>query len=159
MIEIVCAESSRDIADVKAIFLEYAESLGFETCFEDFDTEMAGLPGKYGPPQGILLLARDGGGRAAGAVGLCPLDDGVCEMRRLYVRPAFRGTGLGGELARALITEARRLGYRSLRLETLPAMAAARRLYRAIGFGEIERYNDSSVDGIVFMELEFDGAP
>lgn len=134
------AEGRDDLGSVRALFIEYGQSLGFSRCFQGFDQEVAGLPGAYAPPGGRLLLARVGG-RVAGCVGLRPLAadgaDGVAEMKRLYVRPEHRGAGVGRCLAEAAVAAARASGYRTLRLDTLSAMGAARRLYEKLGFVEI----------------------
>src|SRR5690242_4292498 len=119
MIEIVRAASAQEIACVRELFREYEASLGVDLCFQDFERELAELPGKYAPPDGSLLVARNGE-EAAGCVALRGLGDSVGEMKRLYLRPAFRGTGMGRTLALAIIGEARRIGYRRLRLDTLP---------------------------------------
>jgi len=145
------AAGAGDIAHVRALFREYAESLGFSLCFQGFEEELASLPGSYAPPRGLLFLARVGG-EVAGVVGLRPLDDDACEMKRLYVRPAFRGTGAGGALARAVVEGGRALGYRSMRLDTIRTMTAARALYRALGFVEIPAYYDNPLDDVVFLE-------
>jgi ribosomal protein S18 acetylase RimI-like enzyme len=146
------AEGDADLADARALFLEYAETLGFDLCFQGFQQELAELPGKYSPPRGRLLLARVGG-KPAGCVALRPLDD-ACEMKRLYVRPEFRGHRLGRRLVAAVLDEARRIGYRRMRLDTLPSMATAIALYREFGFHEIEPYYHNPVDGAVFLEAD-----
>ena len=140
------------IDDVRAIFLEYAEWLGFDLCFQGFDQELAELPGGYSPPAGRLFLAviED---RIAGCVALRKLDPDVCEMKRLYVRPAFRGQGLGKVLAKAVIDEARKIGYERMRLDTLPSMTAAVGLYQALGFADVEPYRYNPIEGARYMEL------
>ncbi|MGQ9369652.1 GNAT family N-acetyltransferase [Azospirillum sp. ST 5-10] len=140
-----------DLDHVRALFLEYAGSLGFSLCFQGFEEELAGLPGRYAPPGGALLLAR-AGEAVAGGVGLRPLGDGVCEMKRLYVRPDFRGTGAGRRLAEAVVAEGQRLGYRAMRLDTLTSMGAANALYRRLGFVEIAPYYDNPLPGAVYYE-------
>jgi ribosomal protein S18 acetylase RimI-like enzyme len=125
-----------DLEAVRALFLEYAQSLGFSLCFQGFDKEMAGLPGDYAPPAGRLLVAR-ADGAVVGCVGLRPLEVGRCEMKRLYVRSAYRGRHLGRRLAEAAIAAGRASGYARMGLETLESMTAARRLYADFGFREL----------------------
>ncbi|MDP6345410.1 MAG: GNAT family N-acetyltransferase [Alphaproteobacteria bacterium] len=144
-----------DLAAVKALFLEYAQSLDFDLCFQDFEAEMAAFPGQYAPPGGALLLARLDGA-AVGAVGLRDLGEGICEMKRLYLRPAARGSGLGPALVDGIIAEGRRLGYRRMRLDTVPGPHdAAIALYRRLGFAEIPPYCLNPVPGAIYMELAF----
>jgi ribosomal protein S18 acetylase RimI-like enzyme len=137
-----------DAVALRALFREYFAWLGPEGWFSDVEAELAALPGGYD----ALLVARDGE-EVVGCVALRPLEDGVCEMKRLYVRPAGRGSGAGRALVEAIVEEARRLGFRTMRLDTLPTMAAAQALYRSLGFREIERYNDNPVKGVRFFEL------
>ena len=138
-----------DVEETRALLREYAASLPFARDFQDFDRELAELPGDYAPPRGALLLAR-----GAGCVGLRPLDTTTCEMKRLYVRPPARGTGLGRRLAEAIVGEARSLGYARMRLDTVPDMAAALSLYAELGFREIPPYRANPIPGAVFLELE-----
>ncbi|MDI1325777.1 MAG: GNAT family N-acetyltransferase [Brevundimonas sp.] len=148
-----------DLAAIARLFQAYGASLDVDLGYQDFAGELAGLPGKYAPPAGALLLARDTAGEAIGCVGMRPLSDpGVCEMKRLYVSPQGRGLGLGRALMNAVTDEARRLGYREMRLDTLPTMAAAQRLYRQSGFEETPAYYDTPVEGTVFMRLTLSGA-
>src|SRR5216684_1187421 len=126
---LVAVKDTSDVEEVRALFHEYAMSLPFALDFQDFDDELAGLPGAYAPPRGALLLAR-----GAGCVGLRPIDETSCEMKRLYVRPSARGTGLGRRLAEAVVAEARRLGYAHMRLDTVPGMDSAQSLYERLGF-------------------------
>jgi ribosomal protein S18 acetylase RimI-like enzyme len=153
--EIDQASSPEQIAEIRVLFLEYAESLGFSLCFQGFDQELAGLPGGYAPPEGRLLLA-SASGRSAGCVALHKLEEGVCEMKRLYVRPAYRGTGLGRTLAEQVITAAQAIGYRRIRLDTVaPVMKDAVELYRRLGFVEIAPYRPNPMPGTLYMELSF----
>ncbi len=147
------AESAAQITQARELFLEYAQSLGFSLCFQNFDQELAGLPGDYAPPAGRLLLA-DYGGQLAGCVALHPLEPGVCEMKRLYLRPQFRGKGLGSALADRIITEARQIGYQRMRLDTVePVMKDAVAMYRKLGFREIAPYCANPIAGALYMEL------
>lgn len=146
--------SVADAADVADLFRAYAAALPVDLAYQDFAAELAALPGKYAPPGGELLLARDASGAALGCVALRPLgDDGVCEMKRLYLDPSARGTGLGRALAQAVADVARGLGYRELRLDTLPSMSTALRLYRDMGFAEIDAYYAPTPPGTVFLAL------
>lgn len=148
------AESSEDIAQARELFLEYAQSLGFSLCFQNFDQELANLPGDYAPPEGRLLLAGLDS-QVAGCVALHKLEDGICEMKRLYLRPQFRGKGLGRALADRIISEARQIGYQRMRLDTVePVMRDAVAMYRKIGFREITPYCNNPIAGALYMELE-----
>ena len=148
------AESPNQIAGVSELFLEYAQSLGFSLCFQNFDQELANLPGDYAPPEGCLLLAMQDG-QPAGCVALHKLDGEYCEMKRLYVRPQFRGHGLGLTLAERVIADARQIGYKYLRLDTVePVMRAAVAMYRRLGFREIAPYRPNPIEGALYMELQ-----
>ena len=148
------AESLAQIAQARELFLEYAQSLGFSLCFQNFDEELAGLPGDYAPPKGCLLLA-ECEGQLAGCVALHALEPGVCEMKRLYLRPQFRGKGLGRAMAERVIAEARLIGYRRMRLDTVePVMKDAVAMYRKLGFKEIFPYCENPMAGALYMELE-----
>jgi ribosomal protein S18 acetylase RimI-like enzyme len=137
----------------RTLFEEYVASLGFDLCFQDFETELANLADLYGPPSGALLLAFQGDD-VAGCVGVRRFAEHVCEMKRLYVRPAFRTAGVGKALAVAAIERARQFGYRAMRLDTVPSMTEAIAIYRSLGFVEIPPYRVNPVAGAVFMELD-----
>jgi ribosomal protein S18 acetylase RimI-like enzyme len=138
----------RDVESLRALFREYAAWLGPQGWFSDLEAELAALPDGY---EAVLLSRRDG--EIVGCVALKRLPDGACEMKRLYVRPTARGAGTGRELVEAAIARARELGYRVMRLDTLPEMDAARALYLSLGFRPIERYNDNPIAGVLFFEL------
>lgn len=148
------ATTDEHIESARTLFEEYAASLGFSLCFQNFDQELKNLPGDYAPPDGRLLLALEDD-QLAGCIGLRKLSDGACEMKRLFVRPAHRATGLGRTLVESLIDEARKLGYTQIRLDTIPGkMDKAIALYQSIGFVEIEPYYQNPVEGAKFMELK-----
>jgi putative acetyltransferase len=148
------AESPAEIAQARELFLEYAQSLGFSLCFQSFDQELAGLPGEYAVPPGRLLLAQYGG-ELAGCVALHRIEPDICEMKRLYVRPQFRGKRLGLALIQKVVDEARQIGYRSMRLDTVePIMKEAVKMYRRFGFREIAPYRLNPVEGAMYMELD-----
>jgi putative acetyltransferase len=150
---LIQAASNEEIKDARQLFEEYAAGLGFSLCFQGFDRELADLPGKYSPPTGRLLLAY-ADEKLAGCIALRSLESKVCEMKRLFARPAFRGTGLGRFLVESIIDEARSIGYERMRLDTLPGkMDAAIALYRRLGFQKISPYYDNPVEGALFMEL------
>jgi putative acetyltransferase len=154
-LQTVQAESSAQLAQARELFLEYAESLGFgfSLCFQNFDKELGGLPGDYAPPDGRLLLA-ECEGQVAGCVALHKLEPGICEMKRLYLRPQFRGRGLGRLLAERIIAEARQIGYQRMRLDTVePVMKDAVAMYRKLGFAEIAPYRRNPMEGTIYMEL------
>ena len=153
MSTIVDASSSEHIEQARKLFLEYADSIGIDLCFQNFDKELAGLPGDYAPPDGRLLLAIYEN-QIAGCVALRKISDGVCEMKRLYVKTEFRRKNLGKKLAEAVIDEARKIGYAHMRLDTLPSMKEAIAMYRLLGFKEIEPYRNNPVEGALFMELK-----
>lgn len=146
------AQAAADIAQVRELFLEYQSALDVDLCFQGFNEELAALPGRYSRPSGRLLVAVDGP-RVLGVVALRSVSEADCEMKRLYVRPAGRGLGLGRLLTTSLIDEARLAGYQRMLLDTLPAMVEAQALYRAMGFIEIQPYYDNPVNGTLYMAL------
>jgi ribosomal protein S18 acetylase RimI-like enzyme len=141
------------IETVGALFREYARALKVDLCFQNFEQELAELPGKYAPPAGRLLLARDGA-EVLGCVALRPLAPNICEMKRLYVRPAFRRQGLGRRLAAASMEEGRRIGYHKMRLDTLASMKEAISLYESLGFRPIDPYYANPNGGALFLETD-----
>jgi putative acetyltransferase len=141
-----------ELAGVRKLIEEYVQALGIDLGFQEIETELDDLSAAYAPPEGVILVAVAGAG-LAGCVALRPLEPQTCEMKRLYVRPAFRGGGLGMRLAVAVIEKARGLGYERMRIDTLPQMQAARILYAELGFREIEPYRFNPVPGTAFMEL------
>jgi ribosomal protein S18 acetylase RimI-like enzyme len=144
--------TANDLASTVTLFRAYASSLDIDLCYQDFEAEMEAMPGKYAPPAGELLLARYSNSTPVGCVGLRPTEPlGCCEMKRLYVSPEGRGLGLGERLVDAVMKEASRIGYREMRLDTLPSMAGAIALYRKLGFEPMESYYDSPVLGTIFM--------
>ncbi len=147
------ATTGEDIDAARALFRAYAEALDFDLCFQGFEEELAGLPGAYAPPGGELLLA-EVEGEAVGCVAFRTLSEkeGVCEMKRLYVRPAHRGAGVGRALAEAVVEAAQQQGFREMRLDTVASMTAARRLYRALGFRERAPYYANPLAEVVYME-------
>lgn len=156
-IQIKPARSPSDLCTAHSLFRVYASSLNLDLAYQDFATELATLPGAYAPPRGELLLAvsPSAGGQALGCVCLRPIPpDGCCEMKRLYVSPEGRGCGLGKALVEAVVGVAGRMGYRVMRLDTLPTMAKAMELYRSMGFRAVEPYYETPVEGTVFLERE-----
>ena len=146
--------------EVGELFREYTDMLvegdpkfAYYLELQNYDEELRHLERKYGPPRSKLILAVKNG-QVAGSIALKEIDEERCELKRLYVRPAFRGNGLGRELTRMLIDSAREIGYKEILLDTLPFLQNAQRLYRSFGFHEIERYNDSPMDGATYMKLE-----
>lgn len=153
MIEIRPATTPDEIDLVRSLFREYAASLEIDLCFQGFEEELAGLPGKYAPPDGRLLLAWRGE-EVLGCGALRPIGDGACEMKRLYVRPGARGEQLGRRLAERICSEARTAGYSRICLDTLPSMAAAQAIYSSLGFRPIDPYVFNPIPGARFLALE-----
>ncbi|KPK88950.1 MAG: hypothetical protein AMJ94_13515 [Deltaproteobacteria bacterium SM23_61] len=151
MISVVSAHAEKELRQAKILFEEYAATLDFALDFQNFEEEMASLPGGYTPPEGCLLLAlhRD---QVAGCVALRKIDQDTCEMKRLFVRPSFRHLGIGKSLAQRVIQEAKKKGYTRMRLDTVPSMKEARALYKKLGFEAIPSYCHNPVPGAVFLE-------
>ena len=157
-VTIVQAETVGDIEIARAIFREYESWLGLDLCFQGFEEELKDLPGKYAPPDGRLYLARVGAD-IAGAIALRPLEPGICEMKRLFVREEFRGMRICQALIERLIKEAKSIGYAAMRLDTYPPkMGKAVLLYESYGFREIQPYYNNPTDGVLYMELKLDPA-
>jgi ribosomal protein S18 acetylase RimI-like enzyme len=152
MLRIEPANTTEALQCVRLLFGEYAAALGIDLGFQNFDHELASLPGDYAPSDGRLLLAIYEN-QVAGCVALRKFDEGICEMKRLYVRPQFRGLHIGQSLVQAVIDEARKIGYVRMRLDTLPSMKSARALYQSFGFQEIPPYRFNPIEGTTFMEL------
>jgi ribosomal protein S18 acetylase RimI-like enzyme len=151
----IAAAGADGLDGVRALFRAYAASLSVDLAYQGFEAELAGLPGDYAPPRGALLVARGPEGGAIGCVALRPMAEACsAEIKRLYVAPDGRGAGLGRALAQAVLGEARRLGYRRVRLDTLPDMAAAIALYRSLGFAEVAPYYATPVAGTLFLGLD-----
>lgn len=146
-------ESQADFDIVRSLFREYEKAIGIDLCFQDFEAELAGLPGRYAPPDGRLYVAYFDG-NVAGCVGIRKLTDGICEMKRLYVRPRFRGRRIGRILAQKTVDAAREAGYEVMRLDTLNTMVEAITLYESIGFARAEAYYDNPHPDAVYMELK-----
>jgi ribosomal protein S18 acetylase RimI-like enzyme len=151
-LRVVQAVSKVEIERARSLFTEYNESLDFDLGFQGFDSELASLPGEYSPPDGRLLLAYVGEA-VSGCVGLRKFEGPICEMKRLYVRPEFRGMGVGKALAETVIREACAMGYEKMRLDTVPSMGKARLLYESLGFRKIPPYRYNPIQGAVYMEL------
>lgn len=152
MMEIIQAETEQQIAEAKVIFREYETWLGMSLCFQGFEEELAGLPGKYAPPNGRLYLAYSGD-EVIGCIAMREVEPGICEMKRLYLREAARGKGVGNQLIELVIRVAKSMGYEKMRLDTYPSkMGKAVDLYRSHGFYEIPRYYDNPGKDVLFME-------
>jgi ribosomal protein S18 acetylase RimI-like enzyme len=152
-VELIEARSSEHLRTIRRLFLEYARDIGVDLCFQDFERELAELPGRYAKPEGRLLLAMVGR-EPAGCVALRKIGERICEMKRLYVRPRFRREGLGRKLAKEMIAAARALGYARMRLDTLSSMKPAIALYQSLGFGRAKPYYHNPHGNAVFMELK-----
>jgi putative acetyltransferase len=146
------AASAEELEAIRALFREYASRLGVDLCFQNFEAELRSLPGAYSRPRGRLLIARVEG-QVAGCIALRPLDEVSCEMKRLYVRPQFRRLRVGKSLAQQIVEEARKIGYATMRLDTLDSMAPALRLYESLGFERCGAYYETPLANTVFMEL------
>jgi putative acetyltransferase len=155
MTEIQTAMLPNEIPVIKELFQEYADSLKFELDFQDFREELATLPGKYAAPSGSILVAKKNG-ETVGCVAVRSLGEEICEMKRLYVKPAYRGKRVGRDLALAIIEEAKRLGYKAMRLDTVEAMKEASALYRALGFRPIDAYCYNPLPGAMYFELKLE---
>ena len=151
-IELVEVRDGPGLEVIRGLFLEYAQSLDFDLCFQNFDEELRKLPGEYTPPAGRLVLGQLKG-VPAGCIALKSLGSGICEMKRLFVRPEFRSQGLGLKLAEHIIQEARQIGYTAMRLDTIASMERAISLYRSLGFKEIPPYYLNPIPDAVFLEL------
>ena len=152
-IHIKQVEGTSDLSAVRILFREYADSLAFDLLFQDFEKELESLPGRYAVPEGCLLVAENQDG-IVGCVAVRKIEGGVCEMKRLFIRPEYRGTGIGRKLAMEIIRTAIRLGYSRMRLDTTPSMNAATSLYRSLGFYDTAPYCYNPVPGAVYLELD-----
>lgn len=150
------AESPEQLAEIRALFQEYEQWLGVDLHFQQFAQELQALPGDYAPPRGRLLLGVEGA-KVAGCVALRPLDPAICEMKRLFVRPAWHGRGYGRVLARAILQQARDAGYQTMRLDTLTRLAPALALYRSMGFVETAAYRDNPEPDVIYLEIDLRG--
>lgn len=151
--EIRIVSDAAGLETARTLFREYADSLPFDLDFQDFETELDTLPGEYAAPAGCILLAFDGE-EALGCVAVRPLDESVCEMKRLYVRPAHRGRKVGRHLAECIVAEARRMGYRVMRLDTVDSMVEANALYAHLGFSPIDAYRYNPLEDAAYFELD-----
>ena len=152
-IEIVERYDEQSISEIKDIFIEYRKDLGLDLEFQDFQDELEELPGEYSPAEGAILLAKDEG-KTVGCVALRKIDETTCEMKRLYVKPEYRGEGLGRKLSKSIIEKARDKGYEKMKLDTLTTLKEANELYRSLGFEECEPYRYNPLEDALYMELE-----
>lgn len=151
--QISSAETASDLSEIKRMFRAYVDWLDIDLTYQGFEEELAGLPGKYADPFGALFIARNNSGNALGCVGLRPIAvEGICEMKRLYVSPDGRGLGIGAALVNQVVDTARTAGYQRMRLDTLPTMTGAIKLYTRAGFNQISAYYDTPVKETVFFE-------
>ncbi|EFO30509.1 acetyltransferase [Roseibium sp. TrichSKD4] len=154
-ISILKADTEADLADIRRLFRAYTDWLGIDLSYQGFEEELAGLPGKYVTPDGALFLARNRNGGAMGCIAMRPLEvSSICEMKRLYVAPEGRGLGIGKQLVEAIIQAAQKAGYNKMRLDTLPTMLGALKLYRNAGFKDIPEYYETPISETVFLELD-----
>lgn len=152
-IQIIEKYDEQNITEIKDIFIEYRKDLGLDLEFQDFQEELKELPGEYSSPEGAILLAEDND-KTVGCVALRKIDDKTCEMKRLYVKPEYRGQGLGRKLALSIINKARTKGYEKMKLDTLTTLKEANELYRSLGFEECEPYRYNPLEDALYMELE-----
>ncbi len=153
MLELIEPQSTDQIALARSLFVEYADSLGFDLCFQDFEAELKRLPGDYARPDGRMYVALFDG-RPVGCIALRRFDTDSCEMKRMYVRPDFRRCGIGRTLAETVIRDARAIGYRRMLLDTAPHMNEAISLYRRLGFCETQPYRFNPLEGALFFALD-----
>jgi putative acetyltransferase len=153
MLEIIHATSKEEIESIRKLFLEYASTLNFSLCFQNFEKELRELPGFYSIPNGRLLLAY-WNNELAGCIALRNIEEGICEMKRLFVRPEYRGKKIGYELTKYIIDESRKIGYKFMRLDTIETMKEAISLYSKLGFYKIKPYSENPIERTVFMELK-----
>lgn len=154
MVEIIEAKSKKDLESAAMLFREYQSFLDVDLCFQDFEQELATLPGKYAEPKGAILIAKQGED-VIGCVGVRPIKDNICEMKRLYVKPENQGASAGKLLAESIIKKAKTLGYKKMQLDTLEKLVPALKLYEQLGFKRINPYYANPLDEVVYLELEF----
>lgn len=151
--QIIQVKTENHIAKTRQLFKEYAEHLDFDLDFQNFQDELRSLPGTYSEPNGVIFLAKDKG-KIAGCIALRPIDDLICEMKRLYIRPQFRSKGYGRALAKRILVEARKMHYKKMRLDTVTSMTAAISLYQSMGFKDIPPYCHNPLNGARYFELD-----
>ena len=155
MINYITSKTEQDFADAKDLFLEYANSLNFELCFQNFENEISDLPAQYSEPTGCIILCYKDD-KPIGCVGLRKFAEGICEMKRLYLKNEARGKGIGRVLAEKVIEKAKELGYKKMQLDTIETMKEAISLYKSMGFKEISPYRFNPVKGVIYMEIELE---